>query len=177
MIKDKVDGMELNTHSLGTITFNNSNYEQMNTNSDINKQSLPPAVSTGEDTVSPVLPADGAVREKGPPDVSADQVSMVTEASASKVGDLESNQLIDSQHTVDHCIVKEKHRGRAVITHNNCNYEHTHINSDINKQLLPHIEHAELLASSTTSCEAEGFSLAAKNVPKKPLKLSKDVGR
>ena len=44
MIKDKVDGMELNTHSLGTITFNNSNYEQMNTNSDINKQPPPPAI-------------------------------------------------------------------------------------------------------------------------------------
>ena len=176
MIKDKVDEMELNTCSLGTITFNNSNYEQMNTNSDINKQPPPPAVSTDEDTVSSVLPVDGA---KGPPDVSVDQVTMVTVASTSKVGDLESNHLIDSQHTVDHCIVKEKHCGCAVITHNNCNYELTHINSDINKQLLPRIEHAELLASSTTPCEAEGevsYSLAAKNVPKKPLKLSKDVG-
>ena len=179
MNKDKVDGMELNTHSLGTITFNNSNYEQMNTKSDINKQPPPLAVSTGEDTVGSVLPADGAMREKGPPDVSSDQVTKITEASASKVGDLESNQLIDSQHTVDHCIIKEKHCGCAVITHNNCNYEQTHINSDINKQLLPRIEHAELLASSTTPCEAEGevsYSLAAKNVPKKPLKLSKDVG-
>ena len=79
MNKDKVDGMELNTRSLGTITFNNINYEQMNTNSDINKQPPPPAVSTDEDTVSSVLPIDGAMREKGPPDVSADQVSMVTE--------------------------------------------------------------------------------------------------
>ena len=176
MIKDKVDGMELNTHSLGTITFNNSNYEQMNTNSGINKQPPPPAVRPDEDTVSSVLPVDDA---RGPPDVSADQVTMVTEPSTSKVGDLESNQLIDSQHTVDYCIIKEKHRGRAVITHNNCNYEHTHINSDIDKQLLPRIEHSELLASSTTPCEAEGevsYSLAAKNVPKKPLKLSKNVG-
>ena len=179
MNKDKVDGMELNTHSLGTITFNNSNYEQMNTNSDINKQPPPPAVSTDEDTVSPVLPVNGAMREEGPPDVSADQMTKVTEVSAAKAGDLESNQLIDSQNTVDHCIAKEKHSGCAVITHNNFNYEQTHINSDTNKHLLPRIEHAEFLASSTTPCEAEGevsYSLAAKNVPKKPLKLSKDVG-
>ena len=178
MIKDKVDGMELNTRSLGTITFNNSNYEQMNTISGINKQPPPPAVNTDEDTVSSALPTDGAMREKGLPDVSADQVSIVTEASASKVSDLESNQLIDSQHTVDR-IIKEKNHDHAVITHNNFNYEHTHINSDINKQLLPRTENVELLASSITPCEAEGevsYSLAPKNVLKKPLKLSKDVG-
>ena len=114
MSKNEADGMELNTHGPGTITYNNCNYEQTHINTDITKQPPPPAVSSDEDTVSPVLPAvgdvstdedtvnpvlpvDGAMREKRPPDVSADQVTMVTEASSAKAGDLESNLLIDSR--------------------------------------------------------------------------------
>ena len=113
MSKNKADGMELNTCSPGSITYNNLNYEQTHINSDITKQPPPPAVSTDEDTVNPVLPAggnvstdedtvshvlpaDGAMREKGPLD---DQVTMVTEVSATKEGDLESNQLIDSRYS------------------------------------------------------------------------------
>ena len=113
MSKNEADGMELNTCDPGSITYNNCNYEQTLINSDITKQPPPPAVSTDEDTVSPVLPADGdvstdedtvspvipadgAMREKGPPD---DQVTMVTEVSATKEGDLESNQLIDSRYS------------------------------------------------------------------------------
>ena len=118
MRKNEADGMELNTCSPGFITYNNCNYKQTHINSDINKQ---PAVSTDEDTVSPVLPvdgdvstdedtfipvlpADGVMREKGPPD---DQVTMVTEVSATKEGDLESNQLIDSRYST--VTVEEEH--------------------------------------------------------------------
>ena len=61
-------------------------------------------VSTGEDTVSPVLPADGAMGEKEPHN---DQVIMVTEVSAAKEGDLESNQLIDSRYST--VTVEEEH--------------------------------------------------------------------
>ena len=61
-------------------------------------------VSTDEDTVSPVLTADGAMRKKGPLD---DQVTMVTEVSATKEGDLESNQLIDSRYST--VTVEEEH--------------------------------------------------------------------
>ena len=90
------DGTELNIYNKLT-----------HINSDVTKQPPPPAVSTDEDTVSPVLPVDGAVREKGPPDVSADQVSMVTEVSAAKAADLKSNQLIDSHYST--VTVEEEH--------------------------------------------------------------------
>ena len=106
-------GTELNTYNKLT-----------HINSDITKQPPPPAVSTDEDTVSPVLPVDGdvstdedtvspvltaddAMREKGPPDGSADQVSMVTEVSAAKAGDLKCNQLIDSHYST--VTVEEEH--------------------------------------------------------------------
>ena len=106
-------GTELNTYNKLT-----------HINSDITKQPPPPAVSTDEDTVSPVLPVDGdvstdedtvspvlpaddAMREKGPPDGSADQVSIVTEVSAAKAGDLESNMLIDSHYSA--VTVEEEH--------------------------------------------------------------------
>ena len=121
MSKNEADGMELNTRGPGSITYNNCNYEQMHINSDITKHPPPPAVSTGEDTVSsvlpvfgdvstdedtvnPVLPADGVIREKGPPD---HQVTMVTEVSAAKEDDLESNQLIDSHYST--VTVEEEH--------------------------------------------------------------------
>ena len=91
------DGTELNTYNKLT-----------HINSDINKQPLPAVIiSTDEDTVSPVLPADDAMREKGPPDGSADQVAIITEVSAAKTGDLESNQLIDSHYST--VTVKEEH--------------------------------------------------------------------
>ena len=118
MSKNEADGMELNTCGPGTITYNNCNYEQTHINSDITKQPPPPAgedtvtpvlpadgdVSTDEDTVSPVIPADGAMREKKPPD---HQVTMVTEVSTTKEGDLESNQLIDSRYST--VTVEEEH--------------------------------------------------------------------
>ena len=120
MSKNEADGMELNTRGPGSITYNNCNYEQTHINSEITKQPPPPAVSTDEDTVTPVLPADentvspvlpaggdvstdedtvshvlpaadGAMREKGPLD---DQVTI-----SAKEGDLESNQLIDSRYS------------------------------------------------------------------------------
>ena len=112
LLMNEDDGTELNTYN-----------KLMHINSNINKQ--PPLavrtdedtvspvlpadgdVSTDEDTISPVLPVDGVMREKGPPDVSEDQVSTVTEVSAAKAGDLKSNMLIDSHYST--VTVEEEH--------------------------------------------------------------------
>ena len=136
MSKNEADGMEFNTRGPGSITYNNCNYEQTHINTDSTKQPPPPAVSTDEDTVSPVLPADG--------DVSTDEdiVSSVLPVDGAM---RESNQLTGIQHTVDHSIVKEEPRGPAVITHNNCNYQQTHLN----KQLPPARKDSDICGVST----------------------------